>query len=336
MAAIHISRNSLGENINIEGVPEGENRKFKVKVYADAGVLVQEGEATADIKAGEGITIPINLKTLFGFLILEIPLGIINNTGVRSGKLFLNDLEFDMKIENGKGIFNTNSLPLDKEFNMRIELKNAIGEILFTGSKNISLSSILQTETMQSQSTRGSVILELSASSGGSTQGIVTIPSNFRSPENYGDIFFTELYVDPKASGDDFEYLEIYNATIDTLNLSTCRVARNRSTTANTYMFKMPENLILLPAEFLIFGRDSVAGANFNYKGLTLANSEQSLGIFCGNSVIDSIYYSTKTENKFPITRGTAMQLPLANYATRTQGSSWCLGFSPRQDALCK
>ncbi len=135
MATIHISRAFLGENINIEGIPKGETRKFEVKIYADSGVLVQKGEAIADIKEGESITIPIKLEALVGFLRLEVPLGFTNNAGVSSGKLFLDDLEFNMKIENGKGIFTTGSLPLDKEFSMRIELKDDKGEILFTVQK---------------------------------------------------------------------------------------------------------------------------------------------------------------------------------------------------------
>ncbi|MDR2593543.1 MAG: lamin tail domain-containing protein [Fibromonadaceae bacterium] len=334
MASIHVSKKTLDENLKIEGIPPGETRKFEVKIYADSGVLVQKGEAIADIKAGESITIPINLKALVGFLRLEVPLGFNNNTGVSSGKLYLDDLEFDMKIENGKGVFTTGSLPLDKDFNMRIELKDDNGEILFTGSKNVSLSSISQTETMQSQSTRGSVILELSASSAGSSQGVVTLPTNSRPPKNYGDVFFTEIFADPKTSGNEFEYLEIYNATLDTLKLSSCRIARDRNTTANTYKFDMPDNLILPPMEFLFFGRDSVKNANFNYKGLTLANTGQSLGIFCDKAVIDSIYFS-KAEN-FPLKTGTAMQLPLENYEKRALGSSWCLGFSPGEDAVCQ
>jgi len=334
MASIHVSKKNLDENLKIEGIPQGETRKFEVKIYADSGVLVQKGEAIADIKADESITIPIKLEALVGFLKLEIPIGFTNNTGVTSGKLFLDDMEFDMTIENGKGVFNTSSLPLDKDFSMRIELKDETGEVLFTGSKNVSLSSISQTETMQSQSNRGSVILELSASSAGSSQGVVTLPSNSRPPKNYGDVFFTEIFADPKTNGNEFEYLEIYNATLDTLELSSCRIARDGNTTANTYKFDMPSNLTLAPMEFLFFGRDSVQNAHFNYKGLTLVNAGQSLGIFCDKSVIDSIYFS-KAEN-FPLKTGTAMQLPIANYENRALGSSWCLGFSPGEDAVCQ
>jgi hypothetical protein len=337
MASIHISKRTLDNNLKIEGIPQGENREFEVKIYADSGVLVQKGEAVADIRADENIIVPITLNALFGFLRLEISLGFTNNTEVHSGKLFLDDLEFDMKIENGKGVFNTNSQPLNKNLTLRIELKDASGKLLFTGSKTLSLSSITQTETIQLQSNQGSATLELTASSEGPTQILAMLPAISRPPENYGDLFFTEIFADPKTSGEPFEYIEIYNATIDTLELSDCRIATNRNAklTAPTTRFDMPENLILPPMKFLFFGRDSVENADVNYEKFSLGNSTQSLGIFCGSSVIDSLYYSTSVENKFPLKRGTAMQLPLSNFATRSEGSSWCLGFSPKEDAIC-
>ena len=332
MASIHISKALLGESIKIEGIPKGENRKFEVKIYADSGVLVQKGEAIADIKEGESITIPIKLEALVGFLRLEVPLGFTNNTGVSSGKLFLDGLEFNMKIENGKGVFTTGSLPLDKEFSMRIELKDDNGEILFTGSKNISLTSISQTETMQTQPNRGSVILELSASSGGSTQGVVTLPAKSRSPKYYGDVFFTEIYASTPANEDNSQYMELYNSTSDTLQLisKNCRIVRTDNGTKHDIT-----NLIIPPMSYAIIGRSSVLDKDYS-SSFALLKTAMSLGLFCGDSAIDTLTYSSKGNNPFPIKTGTAMQLPLENYKTRTLGSSWCLGTSPRQDASCQ
>jgi len=337
MANIHISKKSLDENLNIEGIQQGKDRKFEVKIYADSGTLVQKGEAVADITAGESITIKIPLTALVGFLKLEIPLGIANYSGVHSGKLFLDDigLVFNIKIENGKGTFNTNSLPLNENLNIRIELRDASGKLLFTGSKNLSLSSILQTEIIQLQSYQGSVTLQLIASSNGPLQILATLPmSTSRSPKN-GDLFFTEIFATPKTGGKKYEYMEIYNATFDTLELSGCRIARNRSTTAVSYVLDMPENLTLLPMEFLFFGGDSVRFADFNYGTIDLSPTAQSLGFFCDTTVVDSIYYSTSESNPFPLKTGIAMQLPLENYETRMFGSSWCLGSSPGEDAIC-
>jgi hypothetical protein len=57
----------MNADIKIDGIPFGENRKFEVKIYADYGKEVLKGEATANIIAGQTITIPISLTTLFGF-----------------------------------------------------------------------------------------------------------------------------------------------------------------------------------------------------------------------------------------------------------------------------
>jgi hypothetical protein len=341
MKSIYVNERTINDNLRINAIPLGENRKFEIKIYADLGKLVQRGEATADIKAGEVVTIPITLTALAGFLRLEVPLGIPNNTGIHSGRLFLDDLEFNMKIETGKGTFNTNSLPLDKNFNLRIELYDASGDILFTGSKNVTLSAILQTETIQLQSARGSAILDLRASHQGPSQILAMLPTSIsRVPENYGDLFFTEIFANPRNTGGaDFQYMEIYNATSDTLLLSPCRIAQTISSATvgqNRLNLDTLGNIALMPMKYLFLGRDSVLNADFNYESFRITSTGQSLGFFCGNAIIDTLRFYASGDNPFPIVMGTPMQLPLANYESRTLGSSWCLGFSPKSDAVCQ
>jgi len=331
MENIHISKKTLEDNLKIEGIPQGETRKFEVKIYADSGILVQKGEAIADIKADESITVPISLNALFGFLRLEIPLGFTNNTGVSSGKLFLEDMEFDMKFENGKGVFNTSSLPLNKNLNLRIELKDVNGKILFIGSKIISLSSISQTETIQLQSDRGSATLELTPDTVGSTQILVMLPAKSRPPKDYGDIFFTEIYANTPASEDNFQYMELYNSTSDTLLLSNnCKLVRMDNGTEHKIT-----NLSIPPTSYAIIGRNSVLDKDYS-SSFALLKTTMSLGLFCGNSAIDTLTYSSKGDNSFPMKTGIAIQLPLGNYSTHALGSSWCSGFSPRENAICQ
>jgi hypothetical protein len=338
MENIYHSVNSIKDNIKINNIPAGENRKFEVTIYADYGKAVQKGEVVADINANQTVTIPIPLTAFYGFLKIEVPLGLANSAGVYSGKLILGNMEFQMQIENGKGVFNTTAFPLNQQFSLSLELKGINGEILFTGQREVMLSAILQTETMQLQSTMGSAILELTTTTNGPAQILAMLPiSVSRIPENYGDLFFTEIFADPQKSGSDFEYMEIYNATLDTLELSQCRIAQLiTSNTPGQNRLNMPEDLILPPAEFLYFGRDSVGDADFNYKAFMLVNSGQPLGFFCGSNIIDTLRFSASGENPFPLLPKKAMQLPLSNFATRTSGSSWCLGFSPKEDANCQ
>ncbi|MCL2207806.1 MAG: hypothetical protein FWB90_06915 [Fibromonadales bacterium] len=326
MENIHISANSVNENLKIDGIPLGENRKFEVKVYADNGKPVLSGEASADISAGQTVTLPISLTPLSGFLRLEIPLGLANSENIHSGTLSLDSLNFQMQIENGKGIFSTGALPLNLAFTLKLELKDPKGSVLFFGEKQIKLSALQQTETMQLQSNRGSAVLELEASSIEPLQILAILPkSQTRTPQYYGDLFFTEIYADPKTNGEPFEYMEVYNATLDTLELGLCQISQ----------LKMPEGLILPPMEFLFFGQDSVENTDFKYKGLNLTNTGFKISFSCGNQVIDSLSTTKNADNPFPISRGKAMQLPLSNFKNRDKGSSWCFGFSPKQDAYC-
>jgi hypothetical protein len=339
MKDMHVSANSINDNIKIDGIPLGESRNFEVKIYADRGKLVQQGKATANINANQVTTIPISLTAISGFLKLEIPLGLANTADVHSGKLFLNSQEYQMQIENGKGIFNTGALPLNETFTLRLELRNLAGDIIFTGEKSITLSSILRTETMPLQPAGGSVILELVASLDKPVQILAFLPMSItREPQNYGDLFFTEIFADPKSTGGEyFQYLEIYNATLDTLELSHCRVALSKGTvTVGQNRMNLPENLYLPPMEYLIFGRDSVTNMDFNYERFRLTKSGTSFGFFCGDFVIDTLTFNAKGDNPFPLALGKAMQLPLENHANRASGTSWCFGFSPKEDAFCQ
>jgi len=330
MASIHISKDSFGENLKIEGIPHGEDRKFEVKIYADSGKLVQYGEAFSDIKADENTVIPITLSALFGFLRLEIPLGFNNNKGITSGKLFLGDMKFDMKFESGKGVFSTGALPLNSNLVLNIVLYDNKGDSIFTGNEIIMLSSISQTKIIQLKSTNGSAILELIASSEGSVQVFAMFPPISRPPSS-GDVFFTEIYANTPTGEETFQYMELYNSTPDTLELSNnCKLIRIDNGTEHKIT-----NLSIPPMSYAIIGRSKVLYKDYYCGSFALLKSAMSLGLFCGNSAIDTVIYSNKGDNKFPLEKGTAMQLPIANYENRTLGSSWCSGFSPGEDAIC-
>jgi hypothetical protein len=338
MNDIHISATSIRDNLKIDGIPYGENRQFEVSIYADSGKLVLTGEAAADIITGETPLIPIHLEALAGFLRLEVPLGIPNNTGVHSGAMSLDDSEYIMTFEDGKGVFISNSLDLDKDFHVEVKLYDSNGEILFSGEETISISSVMQTATIKLHLTKGSVILDLQVETEGSILVLALLPADAygsaRSPKNFGDLFFTEIFADP-LEGDKYQYMEIYNPTLDTLQLNNCKIAR-KIDSPNNQMFSI-KDLILLPINYIVFGKDSVVNANYKYgSSFSLLKTTQSLGFFCGDFTIDSLTYAKSGDNIFPLAKGKAMQLPLANYKTRTQGSSWCFGASPGADAICE
>ncbi|MCL2260529.1 MAG: hypothetical protein FWC15_04140 [Fibromonadales bacterium] len=326
MENMRISANSVSENIKIDGIPLGEYRKFEVKVYADKGKEVLKGEATTNIVANQTASILIPLTALYGFLRLEIPLGLANSENIHSGTLFLDSRQFQMQIETGKGIFNTGALPINQTFNLRIELKDQNDKVLFYGEKSVKISAIRQTEIVPLYSTMGSITLELETSALEPLQILAVLPtSKTRTPQHYGDLFFTEF----RTSPDSYEYMEIYNATLDTLELSNCRVAKTRTSSEGQSRFSISKYLAFPPMEFLLLGRELVEDADFNYTKFILTDDGQTIIFFCDDLVIDSL-----VTNQFPL-KTRRIHLPISNFMYRDKESSWCAGFSPKQDAEC-
>jgi hypothetical protein len=149
-------------------------------------------------------------------------------------------------------------------------------------------------------------------------------------------LFFTEISANP-TEGTNFQYMELYNITLDTLQLKGCKIARDQEYSGSTGKLVL-NDLILPPMEHIVLGRSSVISADYNYGSFQLLLTGQSLGLFCGDSAIaiDTLTYSNKGDNIFPLEKGRAMQLPLANYENRSLGKSWCFGFSPKSDAICQ
>ncbi|GBU26033.1 hypothetical protein R83H12_02712 [Fibrobacteria bacterium R8-3-H12] len=126
--------------------------------------------------------------------------------------------------------------------------------------------------------------------------------------------------------------MELYNSTSDTLELLSkyCRIVRTDNGTKHDIT-----SLTIPPMSYAIIGRSKVLSKDYSCGSFALLKTTMSLGLFCGDLAIDTLTYSNKGDNIFPLKTGTAMQLPLENYENRTLGSSWCSGFSPREGAIC-
>lgn len=330
----HFAYTALTEECILDDIPPGSDRNFKVQVYADGGQLVQQGEAVSDVAAGETIALTVVLQALAGFLQVEVPLGLGNSLGIARGTLTLSatgaaDRTVAMLLENGKGSFATGALPLDVEFVLRVQLYNASGTVLYNGQRTVKLATLVQTETLTLTSTQGTARLQLQLASSKPAQILASLPSATRRvPAASAEVIFTELLPYPKTSGDDFEFMELYNTTLDTLELSGCSIARLRTSSGASARLELPAGFTLAPMAYGVLGRDSATFAPLRYQSFVLSNSGQSLVLYCGSVLLDSLYYSAATDtlNPFPLEAGKSLQLPLSNWQKRTLGSSWCAG----------
>ncbi len=329
----YIYTGSIPELLALDSIPPGEDRIFNLQVYAGGGVLVQSGEATATVAAGSELRIPIVLKALKGFLQVSVKLGLANTLGVCAGTMQMQgasqDLRFPMTVSQGVGLFQSIPVELDSTWQVSVTLWDCGNSQLFQGSRVIVLSSLNNNAVFELGDARSQVILEATFA----TLSPVQVPallsaSRTRAPQSQGEAFFTEIMANPKTSGDDYEYLELYNATLDTLDMGGCAIARSRSTTGTTTNLPLPAGMKLPPMEYLVVGRDSVPVAEWHYNSFVLTNSAQSLVLHCNGLLLDSLYYTmaTDTLNPFPNVVAHSMQLPISAWQNRQNGHSWCAG----------
>lgn len=334
MAPLHFAYNEFTPQLVLEDIPPGPDRRFVVQVYASGGVLVQQGESVADILSGETVNLTVALQALVGFLHIHVPLGLNNEWGIVSGELQVLDeggdtFVYSMTLGEGFGAFETTALPLNNPLLVQLKLHDASGSTLFTGERTVVLANIVQNEELTLRSTRGTAAITIQLASMEPLQILANLPvSSKRAPMAANEMLFTEIFAYPKTGGDDYEYLEIYNTTLDTLHLQGCSIGRSRSSSGATSVFALSEAVSVAPMEYYVLGRDSADLADEHYSSFVLSNSGQSLVLFCGDLVLDSLSYlpASDAENPFPLSMGVSMQLPIAQWKQRHQGSSWCSG----------
>lgn len=146
-------------------------------------------------------------------------------------------------------------------------------------------------------------------------------PDRVHSPQNSGDLVFTELMPDPTLLSDALgEWIEIHNSTEQALALTGCVLSDD---SRDHYVFA---ELHVAANGYAVLGRSSMAAEQVDvvYDGVALTNTEDELVLTCDDVVIDRIAYGAG----FPRTAGRTMQLdPNAlNASDNDVAQNWCIG----------
>jgi hypothetical protein len=150
-----------------------------------------------------------------------------------------------------------------------------------------------------------------------------------------GDLVITELMVDPDAVPDNAgEWMELYNATGDTIDLDGLQLFDTDVTTKGN-LVTLSGLLMVEPGEYVVLGRYGEVGINggvsmaSTYGGThTLGNASDELFLFNGTDVIDSV--SWDNGNTFPDPTGASMTLnpDRLDDVNNDDGANWCAGTS--------
>ncbi|MFA6341385.1 MAG: hypothetical protein WCX75_00870 [Fibrobacteraceae bacterium] len=308
---------------------------FRARVYANGGLLTQEGETEATVNAGDQLDLLIQLRALIGFIYLEIPLGLGNPLGIESGtlKIISNhvDTTYTFELDDKEATLGTKALALGETYFIKINLFNALKDTVYAFSDSILINADNSFPTIILESLRGEISVSIQMQTMSPLEWQATFSTSKKRTPIAGDLLITEFFADPKSSGTKFEFVEIYNGTLDSLILDSCTLAESSSKTETL----LPANTVIPPSTFWVLGSDSVNAADVIIDTLGLPKTSHALVFHCKSEVIDSLWYNSKTDstntNPFPLATGKTTQLPLDNWKTQEAGTSWCLGNSTFQ-----
>ena len=314
----------------------GDNWKFKAKIYAN-GALMQKGELETKLTAGTAVNLSIQMHPVVGFVYVEVPLGLKNETGVTSGKMTLssgNDrYEIPMETTTEGIVFKSGMLPLGREYNVVITLSNSDGADIYKVSDKFTLSEDSPVPDLTLNSLRSKVAVSIEPADERHIEITVPLKAGYRSPRSE-DLLITEFFVSPDSKDStQYEFVELYNGTIDTLILDDCSLGVLSSGSMRYVPLTVSE---IAPQQAIVLGdtkSENVAPPHMYTDGWTaLVGTKSSIVLKCNGETMDSLYYSTSPDsvhtNVVPIStkNGISTQLNIEAWKSRSDSAAWCLG----------
>lgn len=327
----------LGDSSSFKQKLSPGDWNFYAKFYAN-GMLVERGETQAKLSAGDETSVSIAMHAVAGFLHVRIPLGLDNSAEVHSGTLALKAEGFS---ETYPFVFGdmeatavTGMLRIGTTYSVQIHLLSKNGDTLFTSDSKATIDGENFALDWRLDPLYANVQLRISRDSARNFSAWARLPSKVRKPEA-GNVFVTEFMTEGKG-----EFVELYNATLDTLDLDGCELFATSGSTlkaATDSLFTAR----LAPDSFLVFGTDSCDGRDVR-ASLAMPGTKGSIVFRCAGETVDSLYYvNAKNADSlgvagFPIDSKSSVQLPVESYRNRSDGSRWCAGeFSKHSVANC-
>lgn len=333
---IHLVQDADNRFFSMDLFPS-DHWNFQAKIYAN-GALMQMGELETKLEAGSVVNLNIQMHAIVGFVYIDIPLGLNNKSGVKSGKMTLQSdtdfYEINMEQTMTAGIFKSEMLKLGTNYDVEIILSDADGKEIYKLTDKFLLSENSPIPNLTLNSLRSQVALAISLAPEQNLELTLPLPAGYRKPQS-DDILITEVFSapDPKDTTQ-YEFVELYNGSLDTLNLEDCTIGLTSS--SSTKFFSITTNEIP-PNQILVLGSPNSANTPAKFVSTDgwndLGNSKGTIILKCDNTTLDSLYYAPEIDsihtNVVPgiasSKYGQSSQLILERWQSRQDSSAWSL-----------
>jgi hypothetical protein len=139
-------------------------------------------------------------------------------------------------------------------------------------------------------------------------------------------LLITEIFYDPNSRPDAVgEWFEVENVGADTAFLDGCRID-----STNDVGFDLIPGVTIAPGAFWVAGlngdpvTNGGVAVNYQYSGLALSNTTDSLSIHCNGVLVDQVTYGTANFFVDPVGASIQLNTAVINPADNDIGSNWC------------
>ena len=316
---LHLVKSPEEHSLELDLFPH-DHWKFLAKIYAN-GNLMQKGEVEARLEAGKTEEINIKMRPLAGFIYLRIPLGFGNPVKIAYGQMELQSEDslytYLMEIVDSDGVFHTDFLALEKSYRLKITLFDQLDNNIYQVEDSLYLSPDNPVPSLELKSLRGKAAIAIEIADNANLEIQMNLPASRRSPL--------------ETDSSQYEFIEIYNGSIDTLLLGGCTIGTG-STGSKAWEITVND---IAPGKRLVFG-DTSASTPTAYRNTAtwgdLTNTKSSIVLQCNGTILDSLFYSNVQDsatvipnNSNPSKNPQSTQLNLRLWQTRGLGESWCM-----------
>ena len=229
-------------------------------------------------------------------------------------------------------VFASGMLPLGKTYEIKLLLKDSEGKTIYSLQDSFLLTEDSPVPEFSVKSIRSKVQLAISTADEANKELSLRLPGHFRYP-SVGDIVVTEVFtaVNTKDSSQ-YEFVELYNGSLDTLSLEGCTVGTNSVASSSCAIVPGRIN----PGDILVLGelgeRTPEAYRNTD-KWKALGNTKGSIVLQCMGVILDTLYYADKPDSLHAEVipamgsskYGQSSQLNIRKWQKRDKADSWCL-----------
>ncbi len=333
---LHLVHAADDADFGLELFPN-DHWNFKAKIYAN-GNLMQVGELETKLEAGTTVSLNIQMHAIVGFVYIDIPLGLHNDAGIKSGvmKLTTNDEEYTIPMEftANSGIFKSGSLKLGKTYDISIALMDSEGQKIYELSDSFDLTEDSPIPNLKLKSLRSQVALAIQAAAEKNLELSLPLPAGYRKPKAE-EILITEYFSAPSTNDTtQYEFVEIYNGSLDTLILDDCSLGITSSTSTKHFPLTVSE---IAPSQVLVLGNPNSKNTPPLYVNtdgwLDMGNSKGQVILKCDGVTLDSLYYSSAPDSLHPNVvpavgsskYGSSAQLDMSQWQNRKDSSAWTM-----------